>query len=420
MNLPQAKARTPAGGPAAEPVTRVTLAVNGCDVSHEVPARTHLGDFLREEVRLTGTHLGCEHGVCGACTVLLDGQPVRSCITFAVACEGREITTVEGYDTDPVMQRLRPAFTKHHALQCGFCTPGMLATARDIVLRLPHADEARVRVELAGNLCRCTGYMGIVGAVLEVLDTLRREPVDEVEALRQAAREGRAAAPAQPLPAPALGRFEAAVDTAGPERAAAPSGAGGQAAAAPAGGKGLRIDGQFDLPFSARQVWEFMVDLPAVASCLPGASVDSQDGDRVKGRIAIRFGPMSAAFNGTARLERDDVAMSAVLRGAGQDSLSQSRATGDVGYRLESLTPEATRVHVDLLYSLQGPLAQFSRSGLVRDFVRRMIVDFGRNVTRRMQGAGTGVPPQPASLSPVRMLLGVLWDRIRRVLGGGR
>ncbi len=419
MNLPQAKARTPAGWPVAEPVTRVTLAVNGRDVSHEVPPRTHLGDFLREEVRLTGTHLGCEHGVCGACTVLLDGQPVRSCITFAVACEGREITTVEGYDTDPVMRRLRPAFTKHHALQCGFCTPGMLATARDIVLRLPQADEARVRVELAGNLCRCTGYMGIVGAVLDVLDTLRREPVDEVEALRQAAREGKAAPPAQPLPASALGRFEAAVDPAGPSRAAVPSGAGGQAAAAPAGGKGLRIDGQFDLPFSTRQVWEFMVDLPAVASCLPGASVDSQEGDQVKGKIAIRFGPMSAAFNGTARLERDDVALSAVLRGAGQDSLSQSRATGDVGYRLESLSPEATRVHVDLLYSLQGPLAQFSRSGLVRDFVRRMIADFGRNVTRRMQGAESGVPPQPASLSPVRMLFGVLWDRIRRLLGGG-
>ncbi len=118
----------------------------------------HLGDFLRDELQLTGTHLGCEHGVCGACTVLVDGQPTRSCITFAVACEGREVTTIEGYDDDAVMRLLRPAFTRHHALQCGFCTPGMLTTARDIVLRLPNADEARVRLELSGNLCRCTGY----------------------------------------------------------------------------------------------------------------------------------------------------------------------------------------------------------------------------------------------------------------------
>lgn len=127
-------------------------------LSDGMPSRMHLGDFLRDELQLTGTHLGCEHGVCGACTVLVDGQPTRSCITFAVACEGREVTTIEGYDDDAVMRLLRPAFTRHHALQCGFCTPGMLTTARDIVLRLPNADEARVRLELSGNLCRCTGY----------------------------------------------------------------------------------------------------------------------------------------------------------------------------------------------------------------------------------------------------------------------
>ena len=119
------------------------IQVNGRAVSADVEPRTHLGDFLRDNLRLTGTHLGCEHGVCGACTVLLDGVPARSCITFAVACEGSDVRTIEGYDEDPVMQMLRPAFTRHHALQCGFCTPGMLATARDIVLRVPDADEAR-------------------------------------------------------------------------------------------------------------------------------------------------------------------------------------------------------------------------------------------------------------------------------------
>ncbi len=147
----------------------ITLQVNGQPCAAPTEDRTHLADHLREQLGLTGTHLGCEHGVCGACTVQLDGVPVRSCITFAVACEGRAVRTVEGFENDPVMAQLREAFAAEHALQCGYCTPGMLVTAHDIVTRLPHADEARVRLELAGNLCRCTGYRGIVRAVRRVL-----------------------------------------------------------------------------------------------------------------------------------------------------------------------------------------------------------------------------------------------------------
>jgi carbon-monoxide dehydrogenase small subunit len=147
----------------------ITLTVNGETVAADVAPRQHLADFLRETLHLTGTHLGCEHGVCGACTVIIDGAPARSCITLAVACDGAEIRTVESFDDDPVMAQLRAAFTTEHALQCGFCTPGMLATARDIVTRLPEADEARIRRELSGNLCRCTGYVGIVKAIARVL-----------------------------------------------------------------------------------------------------------------------------------------------------------------------------------------------------------------------------------------------------------
>ena len=151
----------------------VNFTVNGQSVAAEVEPRTHLADFLREHEGLTGTHLGCEHGVCGACTVELDGAPARSCIQFAARCEGAQVRTIEGFDDDAVMQRLRTAFSAEHALQCGFCTPGMLITARDIVTRLPHlvnaGDEARIRRELAGNLCRCTGYQGIVLAIQRVL-----------------------------------------------------------------------------------------------------------------------------------------------------------------------------------------------------------------------------------------------------------
>ena len=147
----------------------ITLHVNGRDASAPAESRTSLADHLREGLGLTGTHLGCEHGVCGACTVELDGAPVRSCITLAGACEGRRVRTIEGFDDDALMARLREAFSAEHALQCGYCTPGMLVTARDIVQRLPGADEARIRLELAGNLCRCTGYRGIVLAIARVL-----------------------------------------------------------------------------------------------------------------------------------------------------------------------------------------------------------------------------------------------------------
>jgi len=151
----------------------LTLEVNGRAVTETVEPRTHLADFLRERLHLTGTHIGCEHGVCGACTITLDDAPARSCISFAVACEGARVRTIEGYDDDRLMAELREAFSVEHALQCGYCTPGMLITARDIVERLPDADETRVRAELAGNLCRCTGYVGIVRAIVRVLAARR-------------------------------------------------------------------------------------------------------------------------------------------------------------------------------------------------------------------------------------------------------
>ena len=151
----------------------LALTVNGAPVAAAVEPRTSLADFLREELMLTGTNVGCEHGVCGACTVVIDGAPARSCIALAVACDGADVLTIEGLDDDPVVAELREAFAAEHALQCGYCTPGMLVTARDIVTRLPDAGEARVREELAGNLCRCTGYVGIVRAILRVLTERR-------------------------------------------------------------------------------------------------------------------------------------------------------------------------------------------------------------------------------------------------------
>lgn len=154
-------------------MTRVTLAINGDEVTSEVEPRTSLADFLRETRRLTSVHLGCEHGVCGACTILLDGRPVRSCITLAVSCEGSRLQTLEGLRDDPTIAVLRRAFRENHGLQCGFCTPAMLLTARDILQRFEAPDERTIRRELSGNLCRCTGYVGIVRAVAAAAESAK-------------------------------------------------------------------------------------------------------------------------------------------------------------------------------------------------------------------------------------------------------
>lgn len=148
--------------------TTIRLTVNRRSCTARVAVRTTLADMLRDELHLTGTHLGCEHGVCGACTVLLDGQSVRSCLVLAVQAAGRDVTTVEGLD-GPEADRLRAAFASHHALQCGYCTPGFLIAATEALARTPISREQLVR-ELSGNLCRCTGYQSILDAVVSVAD----------------------------------------------------------------------------------------------------------------------------------------------------------------------------------------------------------------------------------------------------------
>ena len=148
---------------------RVSLTLNGRKLSAEAEPRLLLSDFLRQSLGATGTHVGCEHGICGACTVLIDGVAVRSCLTLAVQAEGRAVTTVEALAApDGALNPLQQAFQNHHALQCGFCTPGILMSFTDFLARNPHPTEPEIRDVLSGHLCRCTGYAGIVNAVKEV------------------------------------------------------------------------------------------------------------------------------------------------------------------------------------------------------------------------------------------------------------
>ncbi len=155
---------------------KVTLKVNGVPHTREAPVRMLLSDFLRHELRLTGTHVGCEHGVCGACTVLVDGRSARSCLMLAVQADGCEVLTIEGIaNPDGTLHPLQDAFSRHHALQCGFCTPGMLTTLMELFADNPSPTEEDVKITISGNLCRCTGYDGIVKAALDAAAVLRGE-----------------------------------------------------------------------------------------------------------------------------------------------------------------------------------------------------------------------------------------------------
>jgi len=146
-----------------------TLTVNGTAVTRRIPARMNLVDFLREELGLTGSHVGCEHGVCGACTVRVDGAIVRGCLMLAVQANGCKVETIEGLSDSGELAKLQKAFHEKNALQCGFCTPGMLLAARDLVLRNPEASREEIREHISGNYCRCTGYQAIVDAIEEAL-----------------------------------------------------------------------------------------------------------------------------------------------------------------------------------------------------------------------------------------------------------
>jgi carbon-monoxide dehydrogenase small subunit len=369
----------------------LSLTVNGKTVRATVEPRTHLADFLREQLLLTGTHLGCEHGVCGACTVEIDGEIARSCITYAVACEGAEVRTIEGFDDDPVMERLRRAFTAEHGLQCGYCTPGMLIAARDIVTRLPAADARRIRVELSGNLCRCTGYQGIVAAVGRVL----------------AERGGAAAVRAEPEPtarpsAPKLQAPAAAMEMLGPARE-----------------EGMTtLEQSFVVRHRRGVVWRFMEDVERVAACMPGAALTEpvRDG-HIAGRIAVKLGPMSASFAGAGTMALDQAAYRGVIEGSGRDRRSATRARGRVAYRLlEEAGGAATRVEVEVAFALAGPLAQFSRGGIVSDLAGRLSAAFAENLQARLDAAAGGAPaPEPAAarLDAGGLLVSVLWARIK-------
>jgi len=419
-------------------MTRIALTVNGMAVEADVVPRMHLADFLREQLLLTGTHIGCEHGICGACTVEIDGEIARSCITYAVACDGAHVRTIEGFDDDAATARLRQAFTEAHALQCGYCTPGMLIAARDLVRRKAGLSRAEIRTEMSGNLCRCTGYMGIVDAIERVMG----ETVSPSPRASSARGEGIPSATASaghanswlgPAPGPVASATLPAVTSSpatriAPPPAQPPAPAGARGTRAPirvtvgqleeAGGE-TRITQSFVLPHPRAAAWKLMSDVEAVARCMPGLSLDGPPvGDTVSGRLEAKIGPIAASFAGAGTLRRIPAEHRQIIEGRGGDRRSGSRASGSVDYRLSALTDdagrEATRVDVVIGYALTGPLAQIGRAGLVRDLVRRIGEAFAHNLDAHLRDPTSAMPQ--AKLGGLSLLLQILGDRVRALL----
>ena len=390
----------------------IALIVNDRGIEASVEPRTHLADFLRDSLNLTGTHLGCEHGVCGACTLLLDEMPARSCITYAVACDGARITTIEGLDDDEITTELRAAFTREHALQCGYCTPGMLISARDLVLRLKVPDERSVRVGLSGNLCRCTGYVGIVRAVRSVIDQRRKRGVLPVSGGGRSALGPVGSGNGANTSTLKLARLPATKTEARHEDN------GG--AIIPDFTPEKVFEEHFTVGYPPDRVFDMFGDVAQVAACLPGASLTgSPTPDRVEGMISVKLGPISANFRGAARIERDLANLSGRIVGIGSDQRSRSSTQGEIRYHLVPTEPgNATRVELSVGYSLKGMLAQIARERLVRDLAARLVADFARNLDRRLSGVR---PDGSQDLSGVSILIDLLQTRarqfIRRVLG---
>jgi carbon-monoxide dehydrogenase small subunit len=369
----------------------IALRVNGADMEAAPEGRTSLADMLRDELLLTGTHLGCEHGVCGACTLMLDGEPVRSCLTLAASCAGAEVRTVEGFEDDPLMTALRAAFSRHHALQCGYCTPGMLFTAYDIVRRLPQADEARIRLELSGNLCRCTGYQGIVEAVADVL---RDPPVGLV------APVVRAAPPPPALRAPAGGGGAFLPDP--PPRAR-------EVSAQPTDGArpGTTLTRTLTVAADADHVWTILHDIETVAKLLPGATLRAREGDIVEGAFTASLGPIRASFAGQATVTYDEAGRSGRVSGAGGDRLTRSNAHGTLAFTVQPAGAACT-VALSIAYRLKGPLAQFGRPAVVEGLVDHLLARFAANLEAAVRGQAPNVRPAgvlAALLAMVRRLV---------------
>lgn len=375
----------------------VSLTVNGSEVTVRVPARMHLADALREQLGLTGTHLGCEHGVCGMCTVLVDGDAARACLLFAVQCDGAEIVTVEGLGAADDQHPLQQAFSAHHGLQCGFCTPGMLMSSYDLLAHEPDVAAGDLPERMSGVLCRCTGYRGILAAVADVA----------------AEHPGGVPAPMNCAARTLVGRGSGS--TTGPaDEAVLPPAEVPAEVRVPTGSPSATVEVTSTLTSPLDDVWRVLEDVPRLVACLPGAELlETLPGDRYRGKAGVSLGPVKLSFAGLARiLERDPADHRIRLVGQGTDT-GGSATQADIRLRAEAGPTGGTVLRADADLFLSGRIAQFGRA-LAGDVSRRLFEQFAVAVD---QTARTGTAPAPAAAaSPVRLALLATVDGLRRTV----
>jgi aerobic-type carbon monoxide dehydrogenase small subunit (CoxS/CutS family)/carbon monoxide dehydrogenase subunit G len=393
---PQARPATVAAGERVD----IAMTVNGTDVTVSVPPRVHLADVLREQLGLTGTHLGCEHGVCGMCTVLVDGEAARACLLFAVQCEGSDIVTVEGLGSAEEQHPLQRAFSAHHGLQCGFCTPGMLMSSYDLLADGPKGtaiEPDELPVEMSGVLCRCTGYRGILAAVEDV-----------------------AAQHPDGLPGPRNCGRRTLVGRGGGQPAASEEVEGTAPPALaevrlPTGAPSATVEVLSPLGVPVEKVWEVLDDFHRLADCLPGAQlVEVLDDRRYRGRATVALGPVKLAFDGLAQVvERVPQEHRLRVLAQGADT-GGSTTQADIRLAAEPTAEGGSVLRADAALFLSGRIAQFGRA-LAGDVSRRLFEQFAAAVE---ENARTGRAPDTPREPPgaLALLAGTIAARLRALL----
>lgn len=399
MNLPPSCGRIE-----ADHAVPVTMNVNGSEVSVSLPARVTLSDALRDHLGLTGTHVGCEHGICGMCTVLVDGQAARACLLFAVQLDGAEITTVEGLGRPDDLHPLQEAFGEHHGLQCGFCTPGFLMSSYDLLSHAPDVQREDLPGELSGVLCRCTGYRNIIDAVDQVAES-HREGLPGPTNCASRTLVGRTPAGTSGSGSRASEIADVAEEQGHPEEIALPTGE-----------PTIRVDVTSALSSSPEEVARVFGDIRLLSRCLPGAELTDDLGDDwYRGRARIALGPMKLAFHGLAHvLEQSDSRLQ--MNGQGKDA----GGGGAQAAITMVATPDGgsgTSLQATADVFLTGRIAGFGRS-LAGDVSRRLFLDFARALDQAAAGREPDVAARPPGA--LTLMWSALMDRVRRRVQGWR
>ncbi len=400
--------------------------MNGAAVTLRLPPRVTLADALRDHIGLTGTHLGCEHGICGMCTVLVDGMAARSCLLFACQLDGAEVITVEGLGRPGDLHPLQRAFGQQHALQCGFCTPGFLLSAYDLLSRQPSVTREELPEELSGVLCRCTGYRNILAAVGQVADEYRDGGLPG---------PGNCSAAALARRSPRSPAVSASpVVPGGPVVPASPVASGGHVGPGPGTGAHdnsgsapdvtpIRIpqgppafvaEVTSTLTAFPEEVWRVLGDVHMVARCLPGAELTGDLGaDRYRGRARVGVGPVRLSFTGVAEVtERDETQRTMRVLAQGQDT-GGGQTQADIRMTAAP-SPAGCQLTAEARVYLSGRIAQFGRA-LAGDVSRRLFEQFATAVE---EAVTSGQAPQtsPAPPSALRLLASALAGRLRALL----